>query len=258
MEDLSFDELKSFLDEKYEEFDVPGFIVDDPVSIPHQFDRKEDIEIAGFLTATIAWGNRKSIIKNAEKLMKAMGFFPHEFILNASKKDFNAFDTFVHRTFNGTDTRYFLMSLQNIYRNHNGLEEVFTKGFQKERTLYSALTYFRSVFFEFEHEQRTEKHVANVTKKSTGKRLCMYLRWMIRNDQQGIDFGLWKQIPASALMLPLDIHTGTVSRKLGLLARKQNDWQAVEEITQKLREFDPLDPVKYDFALFGLGVSGQL
>ena len=258
MEELPFEELKLFLDQKYEEFNVPGFIPDDPVSIPHLFTKKEDIEIAGFLTATIAWGNRKSIIKNAEKLMKAMGYFPHEFIINATEKDFAAFNTFVHRTFNGIDIRYFLKSLQNIYRKHGGLEKIFTNGYEKEETLYSALMYFRQIFFETEHETRTEKHVANVSKKSTGTRLCMFLRWMIRCDHQNVDFGLWKQIPSSALMLPLDVHTGNISRKLGLLKRKQNDWQAVEEVTQKLRQFDPYDPVKYDFALFGLGVYNQL
>lgn len=251
-------ELKHFLDLKHEAYNVPGFIADDPISVPHWFDKKEDIEIAGFLAATIAWGNRKSIIKNAEKLMKAMGYFPHEFVLNASEKDLVAFETFVHRTFNGTDAIYFLKALQNIYTNHGGLETVFTLGFQKQQTLQSALNYFREIFFELPHERRTEKHVANVLKKSTGKRLCMYLRWMVRNDKRGVDFGIWNKIPASALMLPLDVHTGNISRKLGLLKRKQNDWQAVEEVTANLAKFDPDDPVKYDFALFGLGVNNEL
>lgn len=258
MKTLNQQELKEFLDLKYDEYNVPGFIANDPISIPHWFDKKEDIEIAGFLAATIAWGNRKSIINNAEKLMKAMGYFPHEFILNASEKDFSAFETFVHRTFNGSDAIYFLKALQNIYLNCGGLEQVFTKGFQNEETLQSSLNHFRTIFFELPHQSRTEKHVANVLKKSTGKRLCMYLRWMVRNDGRGVDFGIWRNIPSSALMLPLDVHTGNISRKLGLLSRTQNDWQAVEEVTQNLREFDPVDPVKYDFALFGLGVNGEL
>lgn len=258
MNELSLSELKSFLDEKHEEYNVPGFILNDPVSIPHQFEKKEDIEIAGFLTATIAWGNRKSIIKNAEKLMKGMGYFPYEFILNATEKDFSAFETFVHRTFNGIDTIFFLKALKNIYLNHGGLEQVFNDGFLKDKTLKSAIHHFRDVFFELPHETRTEKHVANVFKKSTGKRLCMYLRWMVRNDGHGVDFGIWKQIPSSALMLPLDVHTGNISRKLGLLVRTQNDWQAVEEVTHKLVELDSADPVKYDFALFGLGVNKEL
>lgn len=251
-------ELKTFLDEKYEEYNVAGFIPNDPISIPHQFDKKEDIEIAGFLTATIAWGNRTSIINNANKLMKAMGYYPHEFIMNASEKDLFAFESFVHRTFNGTDVIFFLKSLKNIYLNCGGLENVFTIGYQKDKTLVSALQYFRSKFLDLPHQQRTEKHVANVMKKSSGKRLCMYLRWLVRDDGRGVDFGLWKDIPASALMLPLDIHTGNVARQLGILKRTQNDWQAVEEVTAKLREFDSTDPVKYDFSLFGLGVNKVL
>lgn len=252
------DELKEFLDHKYNEYNVPGFIQDDPISIPHSFSKKEDIEISGFLAATIAWGNRKSIINNAEKLMKLMGYFPHEFLMNASDKDLTGFSEFVHRTFNGTDTVYFLKALRNIYTNHGGLEDVFTLGYNTNGNLKGTLAYFRQVFFELPHETRTEKHVANVLKKSTGKRLCMYLRWMVRNDGRGVDFGLWKGISSSALMLPLDVHTRTISQKLGLLERTQNDWQAVEEVTSNLAKFDPNDPVKYDFALFGLGVNGEL
>ncbi|HKK80709.1 MAG TPA: TIGR02757 family protein [Prolixibacteraceae bacterium] len=251
-------EIKELLDEKYLQYNVPGFIPDDPVSIPHQFDKKEDIEIAGFLSATIAWGNRKSIIRNANRLLKEMGYYPYEFILDASEKDFEAFRFFVHRTFNGIDAVFFLKSLQNIYKYHDGLEAVFSKGYSMGGNLQSALHYFRTVFLEIPHEIRTEKHLANVLKKSSGKRLCMFLRWMVRNDNRGVDFGLWNRIPESALMMPLDVHTGTVSRKLGLLNRKQNDWQAVEELTAALREFDADDPVKYDFALFGMGVDGVL
>jgi uncharacterized protein (TIGR02757 family) len=251
-------ELKTFLDEKYAEYNQPNFIENDPISIPHQFDKKEDIEIAGFLVATIAWGNRTSIIKNGNRLMKEMGYFPHEFILNAGERDLLAFETFVHRTFNGNDTIYFLKALQRIYRNHGGLENVFTTGYKRNGDLSGSFQHFRQLFFEADHEKRIEKHVADVSRKSSGKRLCMFLRWMVRNDNRGVDFGLWKDIPTSALMLPLDLHTGNVSRQLGLLQRKQNDWQAVEEITSKLREFDPVDPVKYDFALFGLGVNNVI
>ncbi|MDA3880082.1 MAG: TIGR02757 family protein [Prolixibacteraceae bacterium] len=251
-------ELKELLDTSYYRYNVPGFIPNDPVSIPHQFDKKEDIEIAGFLSAIIAWGNRKSIIKNANLLVKEMGYFPHEFILNATENDFQAFKHFVHRTFNGDDAIFFLKSLQNIYLNHGGLEAVFTKGYQKGESVYDALVYFRSVFLEIPHLHRSEKHLANVTSKSAGKRLCMFLRWMVRSDNRGVDFGLWEKIPASALMMPLDIHTGTVSRKLSLLKRRQNDWQSVEELTAALHRFDPGDPVKYDFALFGLGVENVM
>jgi len=186
-------------------------------------------------------------------LITLMNNNPLEFLLNNPEEDLDVFRDFKHRTFNGTDCIYFMKSLKNIYRNHGGLEKVFTDGFQKGNTIFSALIHFRKVFFELEHEHRTEKHVSNVEKGASAKRLNMYLRWMIRSDKNAVDFGLWKQIPASALMLPLDVHTGNVARKLGLLTRVQNDWQAVEEITAKLREFDLKDPIKYDFALFGLG-----
>jgi uncharacterized protein (TIGR02757 family) len=255
---MNHSELYTFLEESYIRYNTPQFIENDPISIPHLFDKKEDIEIAAFITATIAWGNRKSIIANAEKIMKHMGYFPHEFIINGSNRDFEALGKFVHRTFNGTDLIFFLHSLQNIYTHHRGLETVFTEGYKNNKSLFDALMHFRNVFFEIPHLNRTEKHVANVAKKSSGKRLCMFLRWMIRNDKRGVDFGLWNQIPPSKLMLPLDVHTGNVSRKLNLLTRKQNDWQAVEQLTENLRKFDRTDPVKYDFALFGLGVNKQI
>lgn len=250
--------LKPFLDVQYERFNTPGFIADDPISIPHRFSKKEDIEIAAFLTATIAWGNRTSIIKNANRLLDTMGTSPFEFIIKATEHDLLTFGSFVHRTFNGEDTRYFLLSLQNIYKEHGGLEGAFMSGFQADDTLFSALIHFRELFFELPHFERTRKHVSNVEKGASAKRLCMFLRWMVRNDGRGVDFGLWNKISPSKLMLPLDVHTGTVSRKLGLLIRKQNDWTAVEELTAALRQFDPLDPVKYDFALFGLGVKNEL
>ncbi len=251
-------DLKTFLDEKYWEYNQTSFIENDPISIPHQFDKKEDIEISGFLTATIAWGNRVSIINNGNRLIKEMGYNPHEFIMNAGENDFRAFEKFVHRTFNGIDTVFFVKSIKNIYESHGGIEAVFTEGFQQSGNLAGSIQYFRTIFFEPAHQHRTEKHVANISKKASGKRLCMFLRWMVRNDGRGVDFGLWKGIPASALMLPLDLHTGNVSRMLGLLERKQNDWLSVEEITARLREFDRADPVKYDFALFGLGINKAL
>lgn len=248
------DPIKSFLEEKYLLYDQPAFIETDPIQIPALFTTRENIEIAGFLAATIAWGQRPTIIRNALQLMKYMGGDPIDFLLNTPTESWEDLSDFKHRTFNGTDCLYFLKSLRNIYIHHGGLEKVFTDGFQKDNTIFSALVYFRTIFFELEHELRTEKHVSEVEKGSAAKRLNMFLRWMVRSDDKGIDFGLWKQIPSSALMLPLDVHTASVSRKLGLLSRTQNDWRAVEEITLKLREFDPLDPVKYDFALFGLGV----
>jgi len=246
--------IRSFLDLKVLTFNRTEFIKTDPIQIPAQFTTKENIEIAGFLSATIAWGQRPTIIRNALQMIGYMNNNPFEFLLNTPEDEWDIFINFKHRTFNGLDCLYFLKSLKNIYINHGGLEQVFTDGFQKGNSVFTALVHFRKVFFELDHERRTEKHVSAVERGAAAKRLNMYLRWLVRNDSSGVDFGLWKQIPQSALMLPLDVHTGNVSRKLGLLTRTQNDWRAVEEITDKLREFDPKDPVKYDFALFGLGV----
>ena len=246
-------DLKDFLNEKVEKYNQPYFIQTDPIQVPKQFAGKENIEIAGFLTATIAWGNRAAIIKNASRLMAMLDNQPYDFVLNASDKEINSLQKFVHRTFNGSDCVYFMRSLRNIYTNHGGLQDVFASGFQQEHTVKSALANFYSVFFETEGE-RTRKHISNVSKGASAKRLNMFLRWLCRNDKSGVDFGLWKGIPQSALMLPLDVHTGNVARKLGLLQRKSNDWKAVEEITAALRNFDSEDPIKYDFALFGLGV----
>jgi uncharacterized protein (TIGR02757 family) len=245
--------LKSFLDEKVEEFNRPAFIESDPVQVAHQFSRKEDIEIAGFLSASIAWGNRAAIIKNASRLMQLMDHEPYDFTRHASPSELKRLKKFVHRTFNGDDCIYFIQSLRNIYCNHGGLQNLFETGYEKDKTVWSALAHFHGVFFELSGE-RTKKHVSNVEKGASAKRLNMFLRWLVRHDKSGVDFGLWKGIPQSALMLPLDVHTASVGRKLGLLQRRSNDWKSVVEITSALRTFDPADPVKYDFALFGLGV----
>jgi uncharacterized protein (TIGR02757 family) len=252
--------IKDFLDENHLKYNALSFIENDPILIPHQFHKKEDIEIAGFLTATIAWGNRKSIITNAKKLMSWMDKQPHEFILNHSKLDLKPFDKFVHRTFNGKDCVFFIQSLKNIYTIHQGLESAFKS--QNDLNQYSEyfklknnIVSFRKVFLEPKHLHRTEKHISNPLQKSSAKRLCMFLRWMVRQDRKGVDFGIWKSISPKELCLPLDVHTGNVSRALELLTRKQNDWQAVEEITSILRAFDSNDPIKYDFALFGIGVN---
>ncbi len=247
-------DVKDLLDEKYFQFNTTAFIETDPISIPHQFSKKEDIEIASLLVATIAWGQRVSIINNGNKLMRLMNDEPHDFILNFTKKDAARFDSFVHRTFNATDCVFFLNSLKNIYNKHNGLEAAFSKNLDpKEKDVKQAISNFRTVFLNHPHLSRTEKHVSNPMAKSSAKRLCMFLRWMVRKDKHGVDFGIWKTISPSQLCLPLDLHTGNVSRKLGLLTRAQNDWQAVEEITSVLRKFDKKDPIKYDFSLFGLG-----
>jgi len=245
--------LKEFLDEKTSLYNRPAFIETDPIQVPKQFSQKENIEIAAFFTATISWGSRPAIIKNARQLMHLMGNRPYEFITQNSEKDLKRLDSFVHRTFNGRDCIYFIRSLKNIYQNHGGLRQVFESGFQLENSVKSALAHFYQVFFEIPGE-RTRKHVANVNGGASAKRLNMLLRWLVRDDNCGVDFGLWKGIPASQLMLPLDVHTGNVARKLGILQRKQNDWKAVEEITATLRKFDAEDPIKYDFALFGLGI----
>ncbi len=246
--------IKDFLDEKYVQFNTTAFIETDPISVPRQFSKKEDIEIAGFLSATIAWGQRKSIITNANRLVQLMDNDPYNFIIHHSTSDLNSFKKFVHRTFNGEDCIFFLRSLRHIYKKHHGLEAVFKKGLHKDSVnVKDAIVSFRSAFLETAHLPRVEKHVSNPAAKSSAKRLCMYLRWMVRHDQKGVDFGIWKSIDPSLLCLPLDVHTGNVSRKLELLKRTQNDWQAVEEITAALKQFDPKDPVKYDFALFGLG-----
>tara|TARA_Y100000385_G_scaffold192458_1_gene199073 strand:+ start:251 stop:1021 length:771 start_codon:yes stop_codon:yes gene_type:complete len=246
-------ELKSFLDLKVEMYNRNSFIASDPIQIPHQFSKKEDIEIAGFLSATIAWGNRIMIIRNAKKMMEIMDNSPFDFIMNHSSKDLESITGFVHRTFNSNDLQYFIKSLQNIYQNHRGLESIL-KPSKGDINYQNSITEFKTIFFELQHEVRTEKHISNPLKNSAAKRIHMYLRWMVRKDTKGVDFGLWKTHSPAFLSCPLDVHSGNVARKLGILTRKQNDWKAVHELDTKLRSFDVKDPVKYDFALFGLGV----
>ncbi|QYJ69514.1 TIGR02757 family protein [Flavobacterium litorale] len=246
-------ELKEFLDEKVILYNKPDFIESDPIQIPHLFTEKEDIEIAGFLAATIAWGNRKMIINNAHKMMNLMGNSPYDFIMNHKEHHLESLATFVHRTFNGTDFTTFVKALKNIYTKHNGLEAVFEKSLTSN-SLQKSIHEFKKVFFEIEHAQRTQKHVSDPLKGSAAKRINMFLRWMVRNDTTGVDLGIWKSIPPAALSCPLDVHSGNVARKLGILTRKQNDAKALAELDVQLRLMDANDPVKYDFALFGLGV----
>ena len=250
---LKNSELHNFLEEKHDQYNRPEFIESDPISIPHQFSKKEDIEIAAFLTATIAWGNRKMIIKNAKQLMELIDRAPFDFIQNFTDDELKPFEKFVHRTFNGTDCIYFLKSLQNIYKNHGGLEGSFSLP-KESINIKESIISFHKLFFELEHQDRTRKHLANPEKSSAAKRINMFLRWMVRDDKRGVDFGIWKNISTGKLFCPLDVHSGNVARKLGLLSRNANDWKAVEELTGNLRKFDVADPVKYDFALFGLGV----
>jgi uncharacterized protein (TIGR02757 family) len=247
---LNHQELFNFLEEKYLLYNTPEFIKPDPVSVPHHFSKKEDIEIVGFLTAVISWGNRTSILNDASRLLQMMGDSPFDFI--TSFPDFRSFGRFYHRTFNGEDCIFFLESLRNIYFHHGGLEECFS--FSGRSGIPASILNFRKIFLSIPHPARSEKHLPDPNKNSSCKRINMFLRWMVRSDKQGVDFGLWKKISPSELMCPLDVHSSNVARKLGLLSRKQNDWKAVEELTVNLRKFDPADPVKYDFALFGLGV----
>lgn len=245
--------LKEFLDEKAYQYNQPTFIESDPIQIPHRFSKKEDIEIAAFLTATIAWGNRKSIITNATKLMTLLDESPFDCIMNLEQVDTKRFAGFVHRTFNATDLEYFLRAIQNIYKKHGGLEAVFTNNAQPD-TLQPAIHNFRKIFFELDHLARTEKHISDPMKNSAAKRINMFLRWMVRPGDTGVDFGIWKTLKPSQLSCPLDVHSGNVARKLRLMERKQNDLKALNELDVALRRLDPKDPVKYDFALFGLGV----
>lgn len=250
-------DIREYLERKTAEYNRPEFIKDDPVSVPHLFTAKHDIEIAGFLAATIAWGQRPTIVKNGMRMMDLMSESPYEFVMNAGLKDLNRISTFVHRTFNGKDFSTFIRCLRNIYAKHGGMENVFTTSLKKENTMMDAIAEFKRIFFSVKHEPRTEKHVSDPSKNSSAKRINMYLRWMVRKDANGVDFGIWKSIPVSALMIPLDVHVGNVARELQLLHRTQDDRKAVEELTQTLRQFDPLDPVKYDFALFGVGINAN-
>ncbi len=248
--------LKEFFDEKVKQYNKPSFIKDDPVCIPHLFTKPADIEIAGFFAAIFAWGNRTTIINKSKELMQLMGHAPHDFCVNHTIADLQKLEGFKHRTFNATDLLYFIDFFKHHYTHHTSLEDAFLK----RPPLYQegpgeGLTHFHNYFFSLEHvPPRTKKHIATPYKGSTCKRLNMYLRWMVRNDQQGVDFGLWKKIKPAELICPIDLHVARVAKKFGILQRKQIDWQAALELTAYLRTLDPKDPVKYDFALFGLGV----
>lgn len=242
---MSVEELKSFLNEKYEQYNHSNFIETDPICIPHQFSKKEDIEIIAFIVATIAWGNRKSIIKNGKKLVEIMEHEPYVFIKNYEGSELD----FVHRTFNSIDLDFFFRSLKNIYLHENGLEGAFGSG----KDVKSRILRFREIFLMTTHQKRSEKHLSNPLTGSACKRINMFLRWMVRKDAKGVDFGLWNDISPAELMIPLDVHTGNVARSLGLIERKSNDWKALEELMNNMRKLDPNDPAKYDFALFGLG-----
>jgi uncharacterized protein (TIGR02757 family) len=249
-------DLHALLDQKYLAFNSPDFIAEDPVQIPHQFSRKEDIEISGFFSALIAWGRRPMIIRNAEALMDRMDRAPFEFVMGATDDDLTGLEGFVHRTFNAVDAQGLVLALRQVYAEAGGLEGIFSAGISpQDDTVYNGLLHARAQLLACPAVQpRTHKHVANPATGSSAKRLNMYLRWMVRQDRRGVDFGLWQGISPRQLICPLDVHTGTVARRLGLLTRKQNDWKAALELTAALRAFCPQDPVRYDFSLFGMGV----
>lgn len=247
-------ELKEFLDEKADFYNTPDFIENDPVQIPHRFTQKQDVEISGFLAATISWGNRKAIIKDAEKMLDFMEGSPHDFVLNFSENDLKSLEKrSIHRTFSGEDFAEFLRNLQRIYQKNETLENLFLVK-DGEQNFYHALQRFRSEFLG-QNIHRSHKHVSSTYKNSSAKRLMMFLRWMVRHDRKGVDFGIWQNINPKFLSIPLDVHTGNIARRLDIIQRKQNDWKTVEEMDSVLRKFNPEDPAVYDFALFGLGVS---
>jgi uncharacterized protein (TIGR02757 family) len=252
---LNRTELKEFLDDKVNKYNNINFIESDPISIPHSYSLKEDIEISGFLAATISWGNRKMILRNANRMMELMGNSPYDFVMSHEDIHLEKLKGFVHRTFNSNDFSYFIKSLQYIYQNKNGLEGIFNE-YRTADSLQPAIHCLKNIFFELPHASRTEKHISDPDKGSAAKKINMYLRWMVRKDNKGVDFGLWNTISPSILSCPLDVHSGNIARKLGLITRNQNDSKALSELDNNLRELDFEDPVKYDFALFGLGISG--
>lgn len=247
-------DIKSFLDQYVKKYNNPSFIETDPISIPHLFTDKRDREIAGFLAASIAWGQRTTILNNARKLMQWMDHTPYQFIMEHTEKDLKPFSSFVHRTFNGDDCLYFMAALKKIYTDYPDMESVFVEGLKSSGEMFDAISHFRRVFFQEEHMRRTQKHVSNPEVGAAAKRLNMFLRWMVRNDNMGVDFGCWTRISPALLLCPLDVHSGRTARKLGLLTRTQDNRKAVEALTGSLRLLHPKDPVQYDFALYGLGV----
>lgn len=256
----NFSELKVFLEEAYQQYNQPDFIPDDPISIPHQFTQKQDIEIMGFWAAVLAWGNRRTIINKCQELITHMDGVPYDFIINHEESDLKRFLNFKHRTFNTTDTLYFLYFFRHHYQQYDSLEEAFTLDFTtEEENVEKSLIHFHDYFFSLsEYPERTRKHIATPSRNSACKRLNMFLRWMVRQDAQGVDFGIWTKIKPSQLICPCDVHVERVARVLKLVNRKQTDWKMALELTQNLKKIDSNDPVKYDFALFGLGVVGKI
>ena len=255
--DMSHEQVRELLEELHDRFNCTEFIEADPISIPHSFTDNRDREIAGFLAATIAWGNRRAIVQSAHRMMRYMDNAPEDFVRNATQSDMEYLRTYVHRTFNGVDFQDFVRGLRHIITKWGNVGNYFESRYEEHGDLRPVFSDFRRDFFAVEHDAHCEKHLSSIDKGAACKRLCMYLRWFVRHDDRGVDFGLWRRIPMSALYMPLDIHTGRMGRNLGLLGRKQSDWKAVEELTASLRELHVDDPVRYDYSLFGLGISGD-
>ena len=249
--------MRELLERLHDRYNNEEFIEADPISVPHSFVNPVDREVAGFLAATIAWGNRRAIVKSAHRMMRYMDNAPEDFVRNATEGDMEYLRTYVHRTFNGVDFQDFVRGLRHILTGWGSVGNYLETRYEEHGDLRPVLSDFRRDFFSIEHDSHSEKHLSSIDKGAACKRLCMYLRWFVRRDDRGVDFGLWQRIPMSALYMPLDIHTGRMGRNLGLLSRKQSDWKAVEELTASLRELSAEDPVRYDYSLFGLGISGD-
>ena len=252
------EELRDLLEHLHDKYNRKEFIEPDPISIPHSFSDKADREISGFLAATIAWGNRKAIVKSARRMMQYMDNAPADFVKNASSRDLATLQSYVHRTFNGQDFTDFVMGIRHITTLWGGIGDFFERNYAQTQDLTRVISLFRKEFFACTHNPHCEKHLSSIDKGAACKRINMYLRWFVRHDDRGVDFGLWRKIPMSALYLPLDVHVGNMGRALGLLVRRQNDWKATEEITRSLIEFNADDPVRYDYSLFGAGIDGYL
>ena len=246
--------IREFLEEKALHYETPAFVEGDPIQVPHSFSERENIEISGLFSAVLAWGRRDISIRSSYELIGRMNGRPAEFLLNMEEDDLENFQGFRHRTFNQDDCAFFIRALRRIYRDGQGLYSCFLEGYRRNRSIREAILNFRFEFLKTDHSPRSTKHLPDPSGNSAAKRINLFLRWMVRSGERGVDFGLWNEIDPADLLVPLDLHTANVARKLGLLQRRQNDWKAVEELTAVLRELDPSDPVKYDYALFGMGI----
>lgn len=255
--DYSYEQMYELLEALHDKYNCEEFIDSDPISIPHSFSADNDREVAGFLAATIAWGNRKAIVKSARRMMECMDYAPYDFVLNAAESDLESLRSYVYRTFNGNDFVDFIRALQRICREYGTIGTLFQDSYARHKDMAAVLSEVRREFFSIDHSNHCTKHFSSIDKGAACKRLNMYLRWFVRRDNRGVDFGSWTKIPMSALYLPLDVHSGNMARELGLLTRRQNNWKATVEVTQTLKKFSAEDPVKYDFALFGAGVNSK-